>query len=103
MNIIIPRQLKIGGFTYAVEYKEHDEDLRSRNRYGEHHASTRKIILESSFSAEQVNNTFLHEILHAIDAIYNNDKLQEEDNERISYGLHQIFEQLNVNFIQVKE
>ncbi len=100
MNLIIPKTIKIGGFTWEVSFVRNDSSLRSSNRYGECSYTDRKIRIESGFNQEQSNETFLHEVIHAVDNIYNNDAMCDEQIDRLAQGLHQIFGQLGINFTQ---
>lgn len=102
MDINVGKEIKIAGFTYKVIFKEHDRDLRARDLYGQQSGSLQEIKVDTGFSQERTNETFLHEMLHAVDEAYNNAALSEEENTRLSAGLHQVFEQLGINFIQKK-
>ncbi len=100
MDIKIPQSIKVGGFTYTIKLDKNNRVLRSENRYGQCSYTDREILVETEFSRDQTNQTFLHEILHSVDSVYNNTALCDEVVDRLSNGLHQIFDQLGVNFIQ---
>jgi hypothetical protein len=100
MDIKVPKQLKVGGYTVDVLFLNHDDDLRERAFLGECHHVIKKIRVETSISKETTTETFIHEILHQVNHVYNNDELSEESITRMSNGFHQVLDQLNINFIQ---
>lgn len=101
IEIQIPLTIKIGGFDYTIDCtKEAEVDLRARTRLGETIALTRVIKLDVSTIPPQVSETFIHEIIECIADIYCNDTLTHEQISNLSYGLHQVLEQLGVRFVK---
>jgi len=83
----IPKKVKVGGLTYKVllnyKFKER-EDLR-----GQCDNTSQEIRLAGNICQEGIEQTFMHELLHAIDNVYNAYKLDDDTVERISQGLYQ--------------
>ena len=90
----IPKRIKVGGHVYLVttghRFRE-DASLVGQSRHEE------GIILVSTHSAtgatrerSQVEETFIHELLHAVDSIYNARGLNEDTVMRLSEGLYQV-------------
>ncbi len=100
MNIEVPKTIQVGGFGVTVDFVNHDMDLHSRRRYGESDFVVKLIKVESRYSPEQTSQTFIHELLHQVDDIYNNDALGDECIDRLAQGLWQVFKQLGINFVQ---
>ena len=101
MDIKIPKTIKIGGFDYTIEINpEQDRELQSNNNYGECAHDLRRIRFRSNLSEPQFAASFLHETLHAVDGIYCNYKLSEDENSQLSNGLFQVFEQLGIRFVR---
>ncbi|KKN17554.1 hypothetical protein LCGC14_0964790 [marine sediment metagenome] len=97
--IKIPRRINIGGFTYKVRTSERvNKELRDCNRRGSHSEFLREIDIAKAAPCE-ASNTFTHEIIHAVDAIYCNAGLTEAQISSLSNGLHQVLEQLKVRFV----
>ena len=98
----IPSLLKVGGMlmkvifpTEQTTYKnEKGEDARADGSIlmctGEIHIADRN---EGSniYTEDYIGQIFMHEILHAVDYVYNSDSLPEDEIERLSQGLYQVF------------
>jgi hypothetical protein len=98
-EIKIPKTIKIGGFDYKIEMTEEARaDLDSRNRHGEHASVLRRIRIRPNDLPQQTSQTFLHEVVHAIDDIYLDYSLEEKEVGQLANGLLQVFEQLGVRF-----
>lgn len=73
--MVIPKRLKVGGRDYRVMYPHTFADS-SQILFGQHDASGQLIKLsgKNSFGEDRhpqaIEQTFLHEVLHAIDAVY---------------------------------
>lgn len=70
----IPSKLIIGGIEYQIEITSKVKDDNMQN-WGFHHISGAKILLLDTYDSEKFApctflHTFLHELIHAIDAIY---------------------------------
>jgi len=60
----IPKEIKIKTKIYTIEYDK--ESLRDDNRYGVCYHAKQKIILDPTQKRDQLEISFLHELLHAI-------------------------------------
>lgn len=102
LEVKIGETIKVGGYDYEIRCSEEgDEDLESRNEWGEHSSYFKRVTLRSKSSPQQFSETFIHEALcHAVDHIYLNDSLSENQVAVISNGIHQILEQLGVRFVK---
>lgn len=99
-EINIPASIKIGGFDYRIEKSEsHNKELQEDNCWGEHSEKQRRIWFDSSASPQQISQTFIHEIIHAVDAVYQGRKLTEDSIHAVANGLLQVLEQLGIRFI----
>jgi hypothetical protein len=64
----IPNYIKIGGLTFDV--KKDNTLSRERHKYGESSAAGLWITYDPSFPKEQIESTFLHEIIEMINDVY---------------------------------
>lgn len=99
MNAVLPKSIKIGGFDYAIEISDyHNQELEAKTAWGDHSEFLKRIRVASGCSSQQFSQAALHEILHAVDFVYNNGNLSEDAVSALSNGLHQILEQLGIRF-----
>lgn len=104
----IPKSLKIGGRTYSVRfpYKFKDSHVVM---YGLHDAGAQKILLSDRDEHANLRNkdsifqAFLHELLHAVDNVYNGGRLSswdkgEETIDQIAEGLIQVIRDNDLDF-----
>lgn len=80
--------IKIGGYTINAYLKE--KIVIKRNNLGEYHQDTQKIYIEKASTLQQKRESFIHEIIEAINSIYN----LEIDHGKLtllSTVLHQVF------------
>lgn len=61
----IPKTIKIGPHVYAITYEK--GFLENHNAYAQTRNSKTQIILDPDVSQSQLEESFIHEILHAID------------------------------------
>jgi len=91
----IPKKVKISGLTYDVKMPYNFTDNAEFWGLCCHQEQEIRISTKTTASIERkkesIDETFLHELLHAIDRIYNNASLTEEQVTRLSFGLHQVF------------
>lgn len=89
----IPKILKVGDRNYKVRISNKPNE----GVWGTAVHSQEKIILYRNFTGKTkvtkniINETFMHELLHCVDAVYNNQALSEKAVGRLSHGLHQVF------------
>ena len=95
----IPKSLKVGGHTYKVILPYHFKE--KYDIFGQSHHPSQEIRIGTDDgngirrNEEGIETTFIHEILHCVDKIYNGDelfeKLGETGIEKIAEGLYQVF------------
>lgn len=92
----IPKQLKVGGHVFKVWEKYRFQDRSDRCGQSEIDELRIKITHMTQNGTlrprSQIEQTFIHEMLHCVDGIYNNHKLTEDDVSRISEGLYQVLQ-----------
>lgn len=93
----IPATIKIGGFQWTVE--ENDKVANEGGVYGSTHHTKQRIFLEPNETQQKKEQTFLHEVMHAIwdnsglSKRYKRDKdgdIEEEIMHALSNGLYQV-------------
>ena len=90
----IPQTIKIGGYVYKVikdyDFKD-DKEL-----IGVADSEYLEIRLKSAKTPQVLEQVFLHELLHCIDFVYNDNKLIDNDAyiDNLATGLKQVLEQL---------
>jgi len=90
----IPKRLKVGGHLYQVtvghQFREND------NLVGQARKVEGLILLATHVPGgapclrSQIEETFVHELLHIVNSIYNADGLDEKTVTRLSEGLYQV-------------
>ncbi len=102
-EIQIPKTIQVGGFNYDIDTGGHyNEELSRHGHWAEHSAIARNIRLDTTMKPQQASKTFIHEVLHAINMIYSNESLAEEEVQNISQGVFQVMEQLGIRFVLPK-
>lgn len=81
-------EIKIAGYVVSVE--ESKTILANEGRIGEYSPFEQKIKIDSSLSKQQKNETVIHEILEAINDIYELGLEHDEQLCKLSVALHQI-------------
>jgi len=95
----IPKTVRIAGHNYKVFFD--DKYLDKEKILGQCDFISQKIRLCKKFKKQvraksDIDRTFYHEIIHAIDGHYNNYALKEKEVGRLANGLYQV---LADNFI----
>lgn len=90
----IPEEVQIGGFTYRIVFV----DFLKNDEIGNCEASDLRIYIAKYYRDSHKpiplpiqQQTYLHELIHSIGAIYLQEKLDEDTVDRISQGLYQAF------------
>lgn len=98
----IPSKVKIGGFDLTVKI---DKDVALEGQiFGSTHCQTQTIFLDPTTTQQKREQTFLHEILHAIswqaglDKQLADNKLEEKIISSLSFGLHQVLKDNGLSF-----
>ena len=99
-EIKIPRKIKVGGIDYKiVTGKDVELDLSGTNLAGQACHTSQLIQLSLNTTPQHLHDTILHEVLHAINTVYNHNNLTEDDVTQIAHGLHQVLESMGVRFV----
>jgi len=85
--VLIPEEIKIGGFLIGIELVEHL--VNERGNLGEYHPRTQTIKLDKDNTKQQNQETLIHEILEAVTSIYDIE-MQHKDLSNMAVVLHQI-------------
>jgi len=96
----IPRKLKVGPHTYKVRRKKKIVDEEGHELRGECRVEERVILLQSGLKNTRLCETFLHEVMHAIDE-ENQMELGENRVNLISLCLLQIILDNKLNFLSL--
>lgn len=96
----IPKTLKVGGITYKVIKRSRFSKGDSKfSGLAKHSQATVELALDFEdvpFDIQKVEECFIHELLHCVDNIYNNQKLDEDTVDRLSQGLYQVLKDNNL-------
>ena len=90
----IPKKLKVAGHYYKVIFD--DRGLSKKHLVGRSNNDFKEIRLCKYYKSKraraksEIEETFVHEILHTVDRHYNNDALSEKAIGRLSQGLYQV-------------
>jgi len=97
----IPKQIKVAGQIYKVEYPYYFKEIVLTGQTD----CLQKVIRITNVDKtgiklpEQViEETFLHEILHAVDSEYNNLQTPDDQIARLSNGLYQVLRDNDISF-----
>ncbi len=100
VEIQIPEVIKVGGLDYRILCDEMTtQRLRGANLYGQSDSYSQEIRLVNDTTPQRLMGIFIHEILHAVDNVYNDGDLEEKVNSVLASGLLQVFEQLNIRLV----
>ena len=97
----IPELIKVGGMLIKIIFPT--EQTTYKNEKGEDAQADGSILMSTGeihiasrskegnvYTEDYIGQVFMHEILHAIDYVYNSDHLSEDEIERLSQGLYQV-------------
>lgn len=100
-DIKIPKHLNVAGHRYKISITPQTTKLLESEGYrGGHSDLLRVIEVRDDLPEQETSCTFLHECIHAVDAVFCNARLSEADIKSLANGLHQILEQLKVRFVK---
>ena len=98
-NINVTQGIKVGGYDVKVNMSEDAHNLLlGEERYGSYSSRNNIIRIDYSESPQQVSQTFIHEMVEAVNSIYCDYKIDHEKICQLSYGIHQVMESLGVRF-----
>ena len=99
-KIEIHEIIKVAGIDYKVRAGDRiNLELQASSRRGSHSALLREIDIRNDLGGQDTSCTFIHEVFHAINSVYCNGELREDDVDALSSGFHQVLEQLGVRFV----
>jgi hypothetical protein len=92
--MIIPEKMKVGGKTYTVVHPHNFTEQGNLVALCDNETNTIRVrdtaLGGDPMSRQNVEEAFLHEIIHAVDLIYNGAKLKEETVKQLAQGLYQV-------------
>lgn len=93
--------IKVGGITYKVEQKESVEINQDKNYYGVCNFKDATLEISNTVNEQRQNQTFIHELMHAI---FNEAGIEIENEEdivnRSSLILHQVLKDNDFSFLR---
>ena len=97
----IPKTLKVGGIVYKIiEKKMLDGEESKFSGVAKHRQAEIKIALSDNegmpYDRQKYEECFMHELLHCVDDIYNNQAIEEKMIDRLSQGLYQVLKDNNL-------
>ena len=96
----IPKKVRIAGHNYKILWD--DKGLSKKRLIGNMNNDFKEIRLCKYYKSSraraksEIEETFIHEIMHGIDKYYNNNSLSEKALDRLSTGLYQV---ISDNFV----
>ena len=83
----IPKKILVGGKCYRI-IKNYS--FKETSLWGQADHNTLEIRLSGGLASIQLEEVFLHEIIHCVDEIYLNRKLSEDEINGFSQGMFQV-------------
>ena len=87
------KSIKVGGFLYKIDYPYIFKERTDLKAQADHASLTIRITPTDSggmpYNKEKLAEAILHELIHCIDDVYNNNSLSENQVESLSNGLYQ--------------
>lgn len=102
MLVDITKGIKVGGLNFETRMNpETDKVLDAEIIYGDCSLPLQLIRVKSTLLPQYMGAVFLHESLHAIDKVYLNNTLTENQIDALANGLYQVMASLGVQFGKV--
>jgi len=89
----IPKTLKVGGMVYTVKQGHQFSENELVGQADHRQLEIRLIDKEFAgrpYAQSKIEECFIHELLHCVDCVYNNNKLTEDTVGNLSQGLYQV-------------
>ncbi len=100
-EIQIPSTVKIAGFDFEVRMSSiTDGELECADLYGQTHNRKQIIRMNQTETPQHISECFIHEVIHAVNGIFTDSKMTENQVQSSAAGLHQVFEQLGIRFVK---
>ena len=97
----IPKKIKVGGLEYKVlqGYAFKETELMGQVSHSQTEIRLNNIDPYGvQYPNQKKEECFVHEIIHAIDSVYNNNSLEEKTVDRLSQGLYQVLKDNKLYF-----
>ena len=91
----IPNKLKVGGHEYKVEITKTYDEKKEHNNWGQTNHVKLKIYLDEGLANTKMEETFIHELLHAVDSHQGN-ILKEGQVDKIANTLYAVLKDNNL-------
>ena len=92
---IMLKEVRVGGFVYKIDFPYSFKERGDIGGQANHTGLTIRVSESDTgnepYVKEKLSEIILHEILHCIDYVYNNDSLDERQVESLTNGLYQVF------------
>ena len=99
IRVDISKGIKVGGFDYVVDMSnEAHHELRADQDNGQCDLHNQRICLDPDNTPQRLSKTFVHEVIEAVNYVYCDNKIEHEKIQQLSFGLHQVMENLGVQF-----
>jgi len=99
MKVDVSKGFELGCHHFAVfDDDETTADLRARERYGECSSQNQWVRISNDYNGDQYHNTFLHELLEAVNESHCNGKMKHDVLTNCANGLAQSIKSLGVVF-----
>ena len=93
-------QINIAGHTKAIRTGKAIEDrLQEGEYYGRCYHAKDELLVDSSLNKSHFSNTFIHEVMEAVNMEYCASKIKHREITCLSNGLHQALKSLGIQFI----
>lgn len=87
----IPQKVKVGGHVYRVELVDRVETEKGEDNCGDCEWQLNRIRIKKSLPQSQKEETFIHEVLHALDT-----DMAEKDINTLGFKLYQVLADNNL-------
>jgi len=99
IEVDVSNGFDLGCFHYPVlSSKEVSKELASRGHFGECSFDSHTVRVSEDFNTDQHHNTFLHEVIEAVNEENCNNKIKHTEITNLANGLSQVFKSMGVIF-----
>jgi tRNA U34 2-thiouridine synthase MnmA/TrmU len=98
-NVDISKGIQVGGFRFSVDTSESSRKHLDADRdLGQCDFDNHTIQINNKIDSIHQSKVFIHEVIEAVNQIYCDGEIPHPNIQRLSYGLHQVLEDLGVRF-----
>lgn len=91
--------IKIGGYRFKIEHITPSDNLAGEIDFMDYTIRISSNCMGKELDNQKREGTLIHEILHGVDEVYNNNALSEEMIDRLGEGLYQVLkDNFNIDF-----